>query len=156
MTIYGAAPATQMAADYKVAQAGTIKPESTGPDRRWKQLQSFVVGRNWSSVREARALERDWCACKLNRLPFNATGEFIDGIWRVHEFAWHMEAILFWDRFEGRRSVYAATQCRKSAGLCCLALIHIADILCARVLVVHSLSFCTPRHDRGQPLVAPS
>jgi hypothetical protein len=25
-----------------------------------------------------------------------------DGVWRVHEFTWQMDAILFWDRFEGR------------------------------------------------------
>jgi len=42
--------------------------------------------------------------CKLNSLPHNATGEVIqnDGVWRVYEFAWQMDAILFWDRFEGR------------------------------------------------------
>jgi len=42
--------------------------------------------------------------CKLNSLPFNATGETIrdDGTWRVHEFAWQMDAILFWASFKGR------------------------------------------------------
>ena len=42
--------------------------------------------------------------CRLNSLPFNATGEVIqkDGVWRVHEFTWQMDAIVFWDRFEGR------------------------------------------------------
>jgi hypothetical protein len=42
--------------------------------------------------------------CRLNSLPINATGEVIesDGVWRVHEFTWQMDAILFWDRFEGR------------------------------------------------------
>jgi hypothetical protein len=40
----------------------------------------------------------------LNSLPLTATGELIenDGVWRVHEFAWQMDAILFWERFEGR------------------------------------------------------
>jgi hypothetical protein len=40
----------------------------------------------------------------LNSLPFNATGEVIenDGVWRVYEFSWRMDAILFWERFEGR------------------------------------------------------
>jgi hypothetical protein len=40
--------------------------------------------------------------CRLNSLPFNATGEVIqkDGVWRVYEFTWQMDAILFWDRFE--------------------------------------------------------
>jgi hypothetical protein len=43
------------------------------------------------------------CA-RSNRLPFNATGEVIqnDGVWRVYEFTWQMDAILFWDRFQGR------------------------------------------------------
>jgi hypothetical protein len=42
--------------------------------------------------------------CRLNSLPFNATGEVIqrDSVWRVREFTWQMDAILFWDRFEGR------------------------------------------------------
>lgn len=42
--------------------------------------------------------------CKLNSIPFNATGEKIqvDGLWCVYEFTWQMDAILFWDRFEGR------------------------------------------------------
>jgi hypothetical protein len=42
--------------------------------------------------------------CKHNGIPFNATGEKIrnGGLWRVYEFAWQMDAIQFWDRFEGR------------------------------------------------------
>lgn len=42
--------------------------------------------------------------CRLNSLPFNPTGEIIQngGAWRVHEFAQQMDAILLWDRFEGR------------------------------------------------------
>jgi hypothetical protein len=41
---------------------------------------------------------------RLNGLPVHATVEVIqeDGSWRVLEFAWQMDAILFWDRFEGR------------------------------------------------------
>ncbi len=37
-------------------------------------------------------------------MPFNSTGEIIqnDGVWKVYEFTWQMDAILFWDRFEGR------------------------------------------------------
>ena len=43
-------------------------------------------------------------AVQLNSLPFNSTGETIhsDGVWKVYEFTWQMDAILFWDRFEGR------------------------------------------------------
>jgi hypothetical protein len=43
-----------------------------------------------------------YALCKLNSLPFNSTGETIqsDGVWKVYEFTWQMDAILFWDRFE--------------------------------------------------------
>jgi hypothetical protein len=42
--------------------------------------------------------------CRLNSLPFNSTGETIqsDGVWKVYEFTWQMDAILFWYRFNGR------------------------------------------------------
>lgn len=42
--------------------------------------------------------------CKLNGIPFNPTGEIIHapGAWRVHEFEWQLDAIQFWDAFEGR------------------------------------------------------
>ncbi len=42
--------------------------------------------------------------CKINSVPFNATGEKISdgGLWRVYEFAWQLDAMQFWDRFEGR------------------------------------------------------
>ncbi|MET4036382.1 MULTISPECIES: hypothetical protein [unclassified Bradyrhizobium] len=50
------------------------------------------------------ALGRNLRACWLNSLPFNATGEVIknDGLWKVYEFTWQIDAILFWARFEGR------------------------------------------------------
>jgi hypothetical protein len=37
-------------------------------------------------------------------MPFNATGEKIrnGGPWHVFEFTWQLDAILFWNRFEGR------------------------------------------------------
>jgi hypothetical protein len=43
--------------------------------------------------------------CKLNSLPFNATGEKIqrDGTWCVYEFTWQMDAILFWRRTNAQR-----------------------------------------------------
>ena len=42
--------------------------------------------------------------CKLNSIPFNATGERIReaGLWCIYEFTWQLDAIQFWDRFEGR------------------------------------------------------
>jgi hypothetical protein len=50
---------------------------------------------------EDNFLRENWfeidALCKLNSLPFNATGETIrdDGTWRVYEFTWQMDAILF-------------------------------------------------------------
>ena len=42
--------------------------------------------------------------CRLNSLPLISTGEVIqnEGVWRVYEFTWQMDAILFWHRFQGR------------------------------------------------------
>ena len=42
--------------------------------------------------------------CKLNRIPFDATGEKIQrsGCWSVYEFAVQLDAIMFWDEFKGR------------------------------------------------------
>jgi hypothetical protein len=36
----------------------------------------------------------------MNSLQLNSTSE--RRIWRVYEFAWQLDAIPFWDRFEGR------------------------------------------------------
>jgi hypothetical protein len=57
--------------------------------------------------------------CKLNSLPFDATGEVIkrDGTWRVHEFTWQMNAALFWNRFQGRwlrGNEFRTRKCRKA------------------------------------------
>ena len=43
--------------------------------------------------------------CALNRVPFEATGEILDrgGLrWRTYEFARQLDAIRFWDKFQGR------------------------------------------------------
>ncbi|MGL9623151.1 hypothetical protein QRQ56_34850 [Bradyrhizobium sp. U531] len=39
-----------------------------------------------------------------NSLPFEATGKVMmsDGVWKVDEFIWQMDAIVLWARFEGR------------------------------------------------------
>jgi hypothetical protein len=75
-------------------------PRVGGP--RWR------VDRPYHVAIEDNFLRENWfeidALCKLNSLPFNATGETIrcDGAWRVYEFTWQMDAILFWDRFKGR------------------------------------------------------
>ena len=75
-------------------------PRGGGP--RWRADRPYHV------ALEDRYIRDHWdeidALCKLNSLPFNSTGEVIqnDGVWRVYEFAWQMDAILFWDRFEGR------------------------------------------------------
>ena len=75
-------------------------PRGGGP--RWRADRPYHV------ALEDRYIREHWdeidALCKLNSLPFNATGEVIesDGVWRVYEFTWQMDAILFWARFEGR------------------------------------------------------
>lgn len=41
---------------------------------------------------------------RMNSIPFDGTGERIerDGSWRVYEFSVQLDAIQFWDRFDGR------------------------------------------------------
>jgi hypothetical protein len=75
---------------------------SRGGGDRWKPSRPYHVALEDSYVRahwdEIEAL------CKLNSIPFNATGEKIrdSGLWCVYEFTWQLDAIQFWDRFEGR------------------------------------------------------
>ena len=75
---------------------------SRGGGLRWRADRPYHV------ALEDRYIREHWdeidALCRLNSLPFNATGEVIqsDGVWRVYEFTWQMDAILFWDRFEGR------------------------------------------------------
>jgi hypothetical protein len=75
---------------------------SRGGGLRWRADRPYHV------ALEDRYIREHWdeidALCRLNSLPFNATGEVIqsDGVWRVYEFTWQMDAILFWERFEGR------------------------------------------------------
>ncbi|WP_308284892.1 hypothetical protein [Bradyrhizobium ivorense] len=75
-------------------------PRGGGP--RWRADRPYHV------ALEDRYIREHWdeidAVCKLNSLPCNATGEAIqnEGVWRVYEFTWQMDAILFWNRFEGR------------------------------------------------------
>ncbi|HJU03857.1 MAG TPA: hypothetical protein VJ692_01805 [Nitrospiraceae bacterium] len=75
-------------------------PRGGGP--RWRADRPYHVALEDRYIREH--WDEIYALCKLNSLPFNATGEVIesDGVWRVYEFTWQMDAILFWDRFEGR------------------------------------------------------
>jgi hypothetical protein len=42
-------------------------------------------------------------AARDTRKPNRSSKKIRDGgLWHVHEFAWQMDAILFWDRFRGR------------------------------------------------------
>ncbi len=58
-------------------------------------LEDSYVRENWFEIDEI---------CKLNGIPFNPTGERIggNGRWRVFEFTWQMDAILFWNHFQAR------------------------------------------------------
>ncbi|WP_439925565.1 hypothetical protein [Nitrobacter sp. JJSN] len=73
-----------------------------GGDFRWKRSRPYHVALADLYVRE------HWgfidAVCKLNSIPFDGTGERIqrEGTWCVYEFAVQLDAIQFWDRFEGR------------------------------------------------------
>jgi hypothetical protein len=95
----------------RIAKAITRLPEflmqrrgfyARGSGDRWKPGRPYHVALEDSYVR-AHWDEID-ALCKLNSIPFNATGERIrdGGLWCVYEFTWQMDAIQFWDRFEGR------------------------------------------------------
>jgi hypothetical protein len=73
-----------------------------GRGHRWKPDRPYHVAIEDSYMR-ARWSEID-ALCRLNSIPLNLTGEKIreGGLWHVCEFTWQMDAILFWDRFEGR------------------------------------------------------
>jgi hypothetical protein len=85
--------------EFLMARQG-FYPRGGGP--RWRADRPYHV------ALEDRYIREHWyeidALCKLNSLPFNATGEVIEngGVWRVYEFTWQMDAILFWARFEGR------------------------------------------------------
>lgn len=76
-------------------------PRGTG-SYRWSSERPYHVAIEDSYMRahwsEITAI------CRLNSIPFKATGEQIqDGsVWRVYEFASQLDAILFWNRFQGR------------------------------------------------------
>ena len=73
-----------------------------GNGQRWRRDRPYHV------AIEDLYLRAHWDAinaiCRLNSLPMNSTGEKIGegGRWCVYEFAHQMDAILFWDRFQGR------------------------------------------------------
>lgn len=53
---------------------------------------------------QAASWHEIYALCRLNGLPFSGPGEVIknDGVWKVYEFTWQMDAILFWAPFKGR------------------------------------------------------
>lgn len=71
-------------------------------DYRWKRSRPYHIALEDSYVRA------HWgfidAVCKMNSIPFDQTGERIErvGNWIVYEFAMQLDAIQFWDRFDGR------------------------------------------------------
>ncbi|MGZ5871794.1 MAG: hypothetical protein ACXWKP_06735 [Bradyrhizobium sp.] len=66
------------------------------PDRPYHvALEDMYIREHWDEI---------YRLYQVNSQPFNSTGETIqnDGVWKVYEFTWQMDAILFWDRFKGR------------------------------------------------------
>lgn len=73
-----------------------------GKVARWRSshpyhvaLADLFVRGNWGFIEATR---------KLNGLPYKPTGEKIgnSGLWCVYEFVAQLDAMLFWDAFEGR------------------------------------------------------
>jgi hypothetical protein len=92
-------------------------PRECASDARAHDSESNVFALLWWARRRTRSrpaalptlrLLLHWdeidAPCKLNGVPFNATGEKIrdGGLWSVYEFTWQLDAMQFWDRFEGR------------------------------------------------------
>jgi hypothetical protein len=73
-----------------------------GGDKRWKPSRPYHVALEDWYVRES--WDRIKALCAYNGVPFDPTGQRIDrdGHWCVYEFARQVDAIIFWDRFEGR------------------------------------------------------
>jgi hypothetical protein len=73
-----------------------------GGQYRWRGARPYHVALEDSYIRA------HWgfidAVCKMNSIPFDGTGERIerDGSWCVYEFAVQLDAIQFWDRFDGR------------------------------------------------------
>lgn len=73
-----------------------------GGGMRWK------AGRPYHVALEDCYARKQWdyinIVCEMNGLPFNATGERIGtgAVWCVYEFEMQLDAIQFWDAFEGR------------------------------------------------------
>jgi hypothetical protein len=63
-----------------------------GEGKRWRPDRPYHVALQDQYIREHWG-EID-ALCRLNSLPLNATGEAIqkDGVWRVYEFTWQMDA----------------------------------------------------------------
>jgi hypothetical protein len=73
-----------------------------GGDKRWKPSRPYHVALRNSYVRENWDIINALCA--HNGIPFDPTGQRInrEGHWCVYEFARQIDAMMFWDRFEGR------------------------------------------------------
>lgn len=73
-----------------------------GGGKRWSKMRPYHVALEDLYIKE----HWDWidALCKFNRIPFDTTGEKIQrsGCWSVYEFAVQLDAIMFWNEFEGR------------------------------------------------------
>jgi hypothetical protein len=72
-----------------------------GGEYRWKRSRpimsplKIVTFAHWGFID---------AVCRMNSIPADTTGERLqrDGSWCVYEFAVQLDAIQFWDRFDGR------------------------------------------------------
>jgi hypothetical protein len=77
---------------------------NTGGHRRfWKSSHPYHVVLTNAYVNEN--YDEIVACCAYNKVPFDPTGEVLErhGIhWRTYQFARQIDAIRFWDRFDGR------------------------------------------------------
>jgi hypothetical protein len=69
---------------------------------RWRAARPYQVALEDGYIRAHWHVINE--LCKLNGIPFYATGEKIqrDGVWCVYEFGQQLDAMMVWDRFKGR------------------------------------------------------
>ena len=95
----------------RIANAVARLPELLPPRQEFHQRGNFGRWRASHPYHVALAdmyVRGNWefieATCKLNGLPYRSTGERLSrpATWCVYEFTAQLDAILFWDAFEGR------------------------------------------------------
>ena len=74
---------------------------STSSNRYWSLSHPFHVALYDPYIREN--YDKIIACCAMNKIPYEPTGERVsDGAWCTYQFAKKIDAIKFWDAFNGR------------------------------------------------------